>query len=117
MPNSSSPTSSATLLIRNVGNIPSFKNSKMLCRGRLITDPKKQKVMQQIIRDLQSTLTSAFATIADGTATGPSLPCLTALCGHSTTFDDSHQWIPRLSVEASKCEAGEEGATITITLL
>lgn len=117
MQNSSSPTSSATLLIQGVGNIPSFKNSKMVARGRLITDPKKQKLMQQIIQDLQSTLTSAFRTIGEGTATGQSLPCLTALCAHSTDFDDSRQWIPKLSVEGRKCNDGEEGATITITLL
>jgi hypothetical protein len=34
------------LSIHGQGHITSFKNSKMICRGRLMTNPKKQKQME-----------------------------------------------------------------------
>lgn len=110
-------TSSVLLHIRKHGHIPSFKNNKMLTRGKLITNPKRQKQMDAITQDLRFTLISLFRTTGGATQTEHSARCLTALCEHSTKFDDSHQWLPRISIQTKVVEKGFEGADITITLL
>jgi len=48
------------------GNIVSFKNSKMIARGRLITDPEKQKRMESYTQAIVSQLSSEFQTIGAG---------------------------------------------------
>ena len=101
-----------TLHIRNHGHVPSFKNNKMLTRGKLITNPRLQKQMDAITRDLRFQLISLFQTIGDEMQTGRSQDCLTLLRTHSTKFDDSVQSIPRITINVRKVEKGHEGADI-----
>lgn len=109
-----------TLEVR--GNVPSFKNSKMLItrdpRGRplrrpmLITNPDFQKRMEEITESLRLQLLSAFQTIEGKTLTGCSLLSSIAL---SVPEDDCWTRIPDMVLKAKVCGPGEiEGATITI---
>ena len=116
--NSSPPSSKSpgTLLlqIRGVGPITSFKNSKMLSRGRLITSPVKQKQMDQYIHAIESQLLSAFRTTDGEMQMGHSLASWIASC---VPLDDSIQWVPEISVKAVSVAKGEEGADILIEKL
>lgn len=103
--------STIRLSVNRLGHVPSFKNNKMLARGRLITDPKKQEWMEQCIRSIESQLRSVYQTIDTGTLTGLSLPCWIA---SSLPHDDSVQWISSLRVEVVTVEAGQEGAEIVV---
>lgn len=106
---------SYTLKIRECGHIVSFKNSKMLTHGRLITAPKKQAAMDSYIRAIESALSSMFQTSDTGMATGCSLASWIQSC---VPLDDSRHWMPESDgwrfVEVPK---GEEGADIIITQL
>jgi hypothetical protein len=107
--------SNATIKLEIRGFHPtSFKNSKMMCRGRLITDPKKQKQMEQIIQDFVSQLISSTPTTAAETWTEAQQLCWIA---SSTPADDSYQWIPEIHLLARRVEKGDEGANITIERL
>lgn len=106
--------SNAVLEIRGLGNVPSFKNNKMLARGKLITDPKKQLWMDRATRSLELQFLSAIRETKDATWTALSPQFWTAL---SEQFDDSVQWIPEISARAIKCEKGQEGAEIILTKL
>ena len=110
------PPSSPRLLlkIRGVGHITSFKNSKMLSRGRLITSPIKQKQMEQYIRLIESQLRSAYQTTAAGTQTGHSLA---SWIRSSVPLDDSIQWVPEIHIHTQRVTKGEEGADILIEQL
>lgn len=110
-------TPSVHLHLRQHGHVPSFKNNKMLTRGRLITNPKRQKQMDAITLDLKCQLISLFRTTEDVTQTEPSRLCSIALREHSRKFDDSVQWIPKITIEVKNVRKGFEGADITITLL
>lgn len=107
-------TTSIVLKISGLGNVPSFKNNKMLTRGKMITDPVKQKWMDRATRSLESQLLSAIRRTLAGTPMVPNQHFWIAL---SEQFDDSVQWIPEISVKATKCEKGEEGADILIEML
>lgn len=96
--------------IKGLGNIPSFKNKKMLARGRLITNPKTQQWMQECIRALESQLSSACQT--KGLGTSPE--CLKQFAIACVPLDDN--WL-ELEIGKASCkfvESGEEGAAITI---
>ena len=105
------------LHIRERGHIPSFKNNKMLTKGRLITNPKKQKQMDAITHDLKYALLSLFRTRDEEMPMEPSQLCSIALQEHSMKFDDSVQWLPKITIEAKQVRKGFEGADIYITLL
>jgi hypothetical protein len=102
------------LRIEGLGHVPSFKNNKMLTRGKLITNPKAQSWMDRATRSFESQLLSAIRTTGAGMPMGLPQHFWTAL---SELFDDSVQWIPEICVRAEKCAKGEEGATIFIELL
>lgn len=102
------------LFIHGMGHVPSFKNSKMLCRGNLITDPKKRAWMDAATDSLESQLRCVSRIIGDGMQTAH---CLQSLIACATQFDDSVQWVPELHVRAVKCAKGDEGADIVVTLL
>lgn len=104
-------TPSLTLRIRGCSNIVSFKNSKMLTRGRLITNPKKQKAMESYIAALESELLSAYRTSATGIVTGCNLASWIA---SYMPEDDSWKDIPEASWLAISVPKGEEGADIEI---
>jgi hypothetical protein len=100
-----------TLVVHGIGSVPSFKNNKMLTKGKLITDPKKQKWMDRAIRSIESQLHSLLRTTGEETSMEPQVRSLIAW---SKQFDDSVQWIPSLRLEVVNCEKGKEGAEITI---
>ena len=113
-PSSKSPDTSLLIKVRGCGNLVSFKNTKMIARGRLITDPKKQAKMEQYIHAIISNLLSMYPTIAQETATG----CLQQfVIASSMPADDSWQWIPEISVRVVKVAPGEEGCDILLTRL
>ena len=111
-PDTSNPKS-LKLYIRE-GHICSFKNSKMLSRGRLITDPTKQKKMERYTRAIESQLRSLYQTAGGETGTGLSLRSWIAL---SVPLDDSIQWVPEITIKAHPVSKGQEGANITIEAL
>jgi hypothetical protein len=103
-----------TIYLRGLGHITSFKNSKMICRGKLMTSPTKQKQMNAYIRDIESQLRSLFRTTADGMPTGRSLASWTA---SSVPLDDSVEWIVEETIRVHRCSKGQEGANIEIEQL
>lgn len=50
-------------------HVPAFKNTKMLARGRMITDPRKQFVMQKLTDCIVSAMYSLSVITEDGTET------------------------------------------------
>lgn len=94
--------------------MPSFKNSKMLTRGHLITDPARQRWMDRAIQAIESQLRSAFLTNGGET---PMEPCLHSLIAWSKQFDDSVHWLPDIRIKAVTVPKGDEGATMEIELL
>lgn len=101
-----------TLGIRGCGNIVSFKNSKMMARGRLITDPRKQKAMDSYISALESALYSAYQTYVTETQTECSLASWIASC---VPADDSWKHIPKSDGwDCIVVPSGEEGADLII---
>lgn len=105
---------SLTLRVRGCGHVPSFKNGKMLSRGRLITSPVKQKWMEKAARSIESQLRSALQTTETGTQTGPIPPSLILT---SLPLEDSLVWIGAPCGRWLKVKKGEEGADITIERL
>lgn len=99
------------LAIRNQGHVPSFKNNKMIARGRLITAPQKQKWMNRCIQSFESQLFCGSATIEGGMLTGQQLQSLIALF---MPQDDSRQWIPELHILSEDVDKGSEGAIVII---
>lgn len=102
------------LKIQGVGEIPSFKNSKMVARGRLITDPRKQKIMESITQSFESQLRSLLQTDVIEMATGLTLPSKIA---SFMPLDDSLAWIPEHSAKSQRTSKGQEGAIVTIERL
>lgn len=102
------------LQIQGLEHVPSFKNSKMLTRGKLITKPERQKWMKQAIQQLQFQLRSLSATIDTETQMEPYRQFLTALLEHSMGFDDSVQWVKEIRIRVQQCDKGKEGAEIEI---
>lgn len=100
-----------SLLVVGLGPVPSFKNKKLLTRGRLITKPERQEWMEKCIQSFESQLRSAIQTRGDGTLMEQSLRSLIVW---SRQFDDSRQWIPKQVAEA---EDGPDSACVTIEQL
>jgi hypothetical protein len=82
------------LVIRNLGPMFNFKNSKLLTRGKTITDPELKKRMQAIVQSLELQLRCAIQTIGDETRTDARQRFLT----HSLPQDDCWTCIPDLRV-------------------
>lgn len=102
------------LTVKGLGHCPSFKNNKLLVKGHLITDPKKQKWMKQAIQQLQFQLRSICPTTADETSTAQPQQSSIALLKRLRGFDDCRQWVPELHVKYAPCEIGEERVEIVI---
>lgn len=98
------------LAVRGMGPCPAFKNSKLLCRGRLITKPEYKKWMEACVQSFVSQCISGTATSGGGILMGLSQPFSIALLPQ----DDNWQEIPELAVWARLVPKGLEGATITI---
>jgi len=101
------------LVVQGLGSVPSFKNSKMLTRGRLITDPKKQKWMDACIASFESQLRSELRTRGIATTTGPIPPSRIASL---LPLDDSRKWIPEHCVRTLLVSKGSEGAELVIAV-
>lgn len=106
---SSGPTA-LILCVKGLGHVPSFKNGKMLARGRLITGPKKQKWMEACIESFVSQLRFLSQTKEGATLTDALQQFLTA----SLPQDDCWQNVPELHLKVVPDEKGHEGAVITI---
>ncbi len=102
---------SFTIRISGLSHVPSFKNGKMLTRGRLITDPQKQQWMEKAAASIESQLRSLFQTAGAGTQTGQSARSLIPTC---LPLDDSLEWIGVPCGSWRRVKKGEEGAEITI---
>jgi hypothetical protein len=110
--NNSQSMSPVVLTIRGLGHVPSFKNSKMVARGRLITDPKKQRWMEAATLSMLSQLRSESVTRGTAILTGERALYSTA---SFTPLDDCSKWIVKLCVSTQCVSKGEEGAEIIIT--
>jgi hypothetical protein len=101
-----------SILLKFLGReIPSFKNTKMIARGRLITDPKKQAVMEQITTAFEFQLHCAIPRIATKTLTEQQRLSLIA---SYLPLDDSRKWISELCVRWLQVPKGKEGALVRI---
>lgn len=103
-----------TLRVEGLGHVPSMKNKKMMTRGRLITDPKRQKWMERCIRSFESSLLSQSLTTVGETSTGTCQHYSIVWLSH---FDDSVQWLKEIHVKAIKVPRGREGALIELESL
>lgn len=99
------------LVVTGIGHVPSFKNNKMLTRGRLITDPKKQKWMEKAAASIASQLNSLCPTAEPGTPTELSVRCWIV---SSLPLDDSLEWIGVPCGSWQRVKKGAEGAELTI---
>jgi hypothetical protein len=106
-----SNTKTISLVVQGIGHVPSFKNSKMIARGRLITAPEKQEWMEKCIQSFESQLTSLCQMAATATQTEPSLPSWIA---SSVPADDSLKHIAEETVRPVLVPKGQEGAIIKI---
>lgn len=108
------PAGKIVLEIRGCAEITSFKNSKMITRGRLITDPKKQEKMDQYIRAIELALYCAYRTNESETSTAQQFRCWIL---SNVPLDDSWQWIPEINIKGIEVPPGHEGADIIIERL
>lgn len=99
------------LVVKGLGDVPSFKNSKMLTRGRLITDPKKQQWMERCTKAFESQLRTWFQAAGIEISTEP-----TALSRIASLvpLDDCLHWIRPGSQDWHVVSKGEEGAVVTV---
>lgn len=112
----SSPPTPVNLSIRNLGHIPSFKNSKLILwsQKRVMTKPEYQEIMEKMILSFESQLRSEFQTRGIAITTGPSaLSQIASLL----PLDDSFKWMPAHSVNTLLVSKGEEGCDVRIERL
>lgn len=108
-------TSSAVrLVIKNQGHVISFKNSKLLTHGKLITKPEYQQWMARAENSILSQLYSMCLT----TGGVIQLECLRQLQTYlSGLLDDSVRELPIGNWRTKQVPKGQEGAIITIERL
>lgn len=102
------------LRIKGIGPVPAFKNSKMLTKGKLITNPRKQKWMKQAEDIIASGLLSSFRTSANEMVTAARLRSWIA---SSIPANDSCRYLIACSWRFTKRPDAEPGALITIEKL
>ena len=111
------------LVVKGIGNCPSFKNRKRAIldsntgKMRTLTEPKAKQWMEKCIQSLSSQLLAYSQTTEGGTLTDAQRQCLTALLRQSDQFDDSWQWIPEIDIRSRLVEQGQEGAEVEIEYL
>lgn len=103
--------SSIVLNVKGKGHVPSFKNSKLLTRGRLITKPEFQEWMRACVDDFESQLRSAYQTTVTVMPMVPSRRCWIACV---VPLKDSVRHIIDERILVELVAPGEEGATIII---
>ena len=99
------------LKVEGLGHVPAFKNNKLLTRGRLITNPKKQRFMKAVVQSFVSQLSCLYRTTANAIPTEPSAHCLIA---SSLPEKDSVRFIVDERITARFVPKGQEGANIVI---
>ncbi len=104
------PTS-LKLSVRGIGPVPAKKNSKLICRGMLITKPEYQRWMKACLDGFISQLSSATPTAAGATSTADSQRSWTS----SLPSDDNWMVIPHIAVRGVLVPKGDEGADIELT--
>lgn len=110
--NPQNPSSAGILIsIQGIGHVPSFKNSKLLTRGKLITDPKKQEWMKAAQDRIASELLFAYPTSEHETVTAAKLRSWIA---SSLPADDSCRYLIACSWSFMNVPKGKEGALIQI---
>ena len=107
------------LEIKSIGEVPSFKNSKVIVRpkGRramLMTQPVKRKWMDAASALFESQLRSFIRAKGIPTLTGEQLLCSIATL---LPLDDSRKWMAVLNVSWRQVSKGCEGAEVDIELL
>ena len=97
--------------IRGLGNVPAFKNKKIIAGKRLITAPKARRWMEQATQAMYSKLSSYFQTTEDETSTvrwqQSAMSWLPS--------DDNWKEIPMIKAKVRRVKKGEEGCIITLT--
>lgn len=106
-----SDTHSVVLTLQG-SHVPSFKNSKFLTRGRLMTSPKNQAWMKAAIDSFASQLLYSFPMSASETVTAQKLRSWIA---SSLPVNDSCRYLTGCSWNFCKYPKGLEGAQVTIT--
>jgi len=113
-PSAQPPSPVTRLTIQGIGNVISFKNNKMLARGRLFTKPEYQAWMD---RATESIVLQLFSKCQTGDA-ATQLECWkrlrTFLSGLS---DDSVKQLPEGAWKVEFVEAVDAGADILIERL
>ncbi len=97
-----------TLVVVGLGNVPAFKNKKIIVGKRLITAPKARRWMESAVKDLYSQLKCLFQTSGGATSTVRWQQSAMS----SLPSDDNWRQIPEISVKVRQVEKGEEGAVI-----
>lgn len=114
-PESAQTCSSLVLLmLQGIGHVPSFKNTKMLTRGKLITSPQKQRWMRKAQVIIESQLLSAYPTAEKGTVTAEKLRSWIA---SSVPANDSCRYLTACSWRFTSAPKGREAALILIECL
>lgn len=102
------------LRVQGIGHVPSFKNNKLLTRGKLITNPKRQKWMEQCVASFMRQLLYSFPMSASETVTAQKVRSWIA---SSTPENDSCKCLIQCSWRFCKYPKGLEGAEITLVPL
>lgn len=108
--------SEVVIIIQGLGEIPSYKNKKVIGRSPkgqavLYTKPEVKEQMERITKAIEFQLRSLLQT--EGTGTGTACIPLSKIVS-SLPLDDSLAWIGSHSVNWRRVKKGEEGAEITI---
>jgi hypothetical protein len=109
--NSSSPI---RLTIRGLGHVVSFKNNKVIGKGRLFTKPSYREWMRKCTDSFALQFICAYRTTERGMPMARSLPSWTACVA---PYNDSVRNIPEQHVYVEIVPNGEEGADILIERL
>ena len=107
------PSGAVVLRIRGLGPLFNFKNSKVLTRRGVMTDPGLKKRMDAITQSFASQLRSHFRIGVGATLTDAQLQSLTLSLPH----DDCWTAVPELVVSARLVGKGDDGAVVTIERL
>lgn len=104
----------SVLLQTRGSHVPSFKNSKLLTKGRLITNPRNQKWMEECIQVFSSQLICSCPMSENETVTAQKLRSWIA---SSTPENDSCRYLIACSWRFTKVSKGQEGVNVRIEQL
>lgn len=93
-----------------MGHCPAFKNKKRIFRGRLVTEPKTRRWMEEATKVMYSQLKSQFQTKGGETSTESWQQ--RAIC--SLPSDDCWTQIPMKIIYVESVPKGDEGLEISL---